>query len=97
MGQNNVPDEDGSVFFFGIYPNPATETITLNIETASVEQNYVINIFDITGRKVQSESLNAASNIEVNHNMGIQALPAGVYTITVEANGYKAVERLLKN
>ena len=97
MGQNNVPDEDGSVFFFGIYPNPATETITLNIETASVDQNYVINIFDMTGRKVQSESLNAASNTEVNHNMGIQGLPAGVYTISVEANGYKAVERLLKN
>ena len=97
MGQNNIPDEDGSAFFLGLYPNPANETVTLNIETASVDQNYIINIFDMTGRKVQSETLNAASNSVINHNMNLQGLTAGVYTISVEANGFKAVERLLKN
>jgi len=94
--QNNTPDEDVSVFTMGLFPNPATTLININLETATVDQNYSIIITDMTGRSVEVSSLNAAANTTINHEMSISHLPAGVYMVSVEANGFKQISRLIK-
>jgi hypothetical protein len=94
--QNNIPDEDNSIFTMGVFPNPATTTININLETATVDQNYSIIITDMTGRRVDVSTLNAAANTTINHVMSIEHLPAGIYMVSVEANGYKQVNRLIK-
>jgi hypothetical protein len=95
--QNNVPDEDASAFTVGLFPNPTANVLNINLETAAVDQNYVIRITDMTGRLVIADALNAASNSSINHVIDVQALPAGVYMVSVEANGYKALNKLMKN
>jgi len=95
--QNNVPDEDESLFTVGLFPNPTANVLNINLETAAVDQNYVIRITDLAGRLVISDALNAASNSSINHVIDVQALPAGVYMVSVEANGYKALNKLMKN
>ena len=95
--QNNYPDEDASIFFMGLFPNPSNDRVNVNIETASTDQNYVVRMFDITGRVVAQESVNASANTSVNIEISVAHLPAGVYTVSVDANGYKTVDRLIKN
>jgi len=95
--QNNVPDEDASLFTVGLFPNPTANVVNINLETAAVDQNYSIRITDLTGRLVMADALNAAANSSINHVMDVQYLPAGVYMVTVEANGYKALNKLMKN
>lgn len=95
--QNNYPDEDAGVFFMGLFPNPSNDRVNVMIETASIDQNYVIRMFDITGRVVAENSVNAGANTTANVEIAVSHLPAGVYTVSVEANGYKTVDRLIKN
>lgn len=95
--QNNFPNEDAGVFFMGLFPNPSNDRVNVNIETASTDQNYVVRMFDITGRVVAQESVNASANTSVNIEISVAHLPAGVYTVSVDANGYKTVECLIKN
>lgn len=97
VDQNNFPDEDGSVFLFGVFPNPASSVITVNLETSSANQDYVIKITDVTGRIVSSEILNVAANSNINHDMNVESLPSAVYIVTVEAGGYKQISRIVKN
>ena len=95
--QNNYPDEDAGVFFMGLFPNPSNDRVNVAIETASTDENYVVRMFDITGRIVAEESINASGNSSVNVELSVAHLPAGVYTVSVDANGYKTVDRLIKN
>ena len=95
--QNNFPDEDASMFFAGIAPNPTSNIINVKIETASTDQNYSIRVFDLMGRTVVSDALNASANSFVNHTMDLGSLPAGIYMISIEANGYKVIEKVIKN
>lgn len=96
VDQVNVPDEDPGMFFIGVFPNPASDMIVVNVETAQVDQNYSINITDVTGRVVRSQGLNASANASVNEVVSISELPSGVYSVSVEANGYKMIQKLVK-
>jgi hypothetical protein len=95
--QNNYPDEDMSMFFAGIAPNPASDVVNVKIETASKDQNYVIRVIDIMGRVISQDGLNASANSFVNHVMDVQTLPAGIYMISIESGDYKVIEKLIKN
>lgn len=95
--QNNFPDEDMNIFFAGIAPNPSSDFVNVKIETASKDQNYVIRVFDMMGRVVSQEGLNASANSFVNHVLTVQNLPAGIYMVSIESNDYKVIEKLIKN
>ncbi len=94
--QNNYPDEDASMFFAGIAPNPTSNIINVKLETASTDQNYTIRVIDLMGRVVASDALNASANSFVNHVMDLGSLPAGIYMVSIEGAGYKVVEKLIK-
>lgn len=95
--QNNYPDEDPSIFMIGMFPNPTNDMVNVNIETSTVDQAYVVRLFDITGRVVYQENVFGAANNSVNTVISVAHLPAGVYTLSVDANGYKQVDKLIKN
>ncbi|MBX7203263.1 MAG: T9SS type A sorting domain-containing protein [Bacteroidia bacterium] len=96
IDQTNVPDEDPGMFFADVFPNPASDYITVSIETASTEQAYRIQIIDVTGRVVMTSSLNAGANAFVNHAMLVSELPSGVYMVSVEGNDYKTLQKMVK-
>ena len=97
VDQNNYPDEDPSVFMMGMFPNPTNDVINLNIETSTIDQTYFVRLFDITGRVVHQENVFGAANNSINTVISVAHLPAGVYTLSVDANGYKQVDKLIKN
>lgn len=57
-----------------IFPNPSSDIINLS---GVDPQQALCNIYDITGKNVYSNTLNAPA-------IAIQALPAGVYTLTLQ-------------
>lgn len=72
---------------FSIYPNPATEEVTILSKGGNVKN---VTIYDITGRLVYTESSNVTT-LSVNVNN----LPKGVYLINVETENGQNVEKLI--
>lgn len=69
---------------YGAYPNPATHTVTIPYEmhqSAPAE----LQVYDITGRLVETRSINAGAHTIV---LDVAAYPAGIYVYRI--NGSKA-------
>ena len=68
--------QDVNTRAFALYPNPAKSFVTLEFE--ALEENTLLQILDINGRKVRTFDLKAGVEI-LRINLG--DLPKGVYTI----------------
>jgi len=60
-----------------IYPNPTTDFITISFEPS---EGYRVQIFDMLGIEVMSESIHPTTS---SHQMNVEKLPAGVYFIRI--------------
>lgn len=78
---------------FGIYPNPASYSTNLNLETVVGEKNVVITIFDWTGRQVQQ--VNVDEVYDATYTLDLQALQTGRYSVSVSADGKRPVAKKL--
>ncbi len=80
INDNNIGfDEKVQVPEYGIYPNPANESIWIN---TSDDSPISVCIFDPVGRKVHSEEAAGSCSYEIN----LGFLPSGLYWITI-SNG----------
>ena len=64
IGTNTEDIEDLAI---KVYPNPASDIVTFDISNVSVNENYNIQLFDITGRLIvnqNNESIVDISNVE---------------------------------
>ncbi|MCW3083590.1 MAG: hypothetical protein JWP12_956 [Bacteroidetes bacterium] len=76
-----------------IYPNPATEEITIAMEHA--ENITAINIYDLQGRLVQTEAVNKNNTVQ---KVMIGNLMNGIYFIELKkTDGQKITGRFIKN
>ena len=74
--------------FFNVYPNPATDKITLQLEgTASVLN---LEILDLSGRSIRRENLNANQT-----ELDISELQNGVYFIRISVSGNVGIQKLI--
>lgn len=71
------------------YPNPANTDVTVSLN-ASANQNYTLNIFDITGRNCYSEKFTATSNSE--KNIDLRFLENGCYVFQFQ-NGSTVINK----
>ena len=69
-----------------IYPNPVS-TGKLYISTR-LNQTKEINIFDVLGKKIISETL-------IGQELNISQLPPGVYVIKIRENEFSATRKLV--
>ncbi len=67
-----------------IFPNPVTDILNIN----AAAENWSINVFDITGRKIYSDS-----NVT---QISLKNLPQGTYILNVLSNGQVFKQPLLK-
>ncbi|WP_299800955.1 PKD domain-containing protein [uncultured Maribacter sp.] len=75
-----------------VYPNPATESITLSFDEPT--NLTLIYIYDITGRLIKTLSIDASQDVG-NYLIGIQDLPAGSYFIrTIDSEGKESQQQL---
>lgn len=72
---------------FSVFPNPASASIKIRLQDAATAQ---LSIVDGRGALVQQQKVNNNSTIDISR------LTPGIYYITVESNGTKYTEKLIK-
>jgi hypothetical protein len=71
-----------------VYPNPSTGIFNLNgLKTNDV----ILNITDIFGKTYKTTILNKHSA-----SINLKDLPSGIYFLQLEANGFKIVQKIIK-
>ena len=85
-------NENSNVEKIVIYPNPSNDFITIQIQTSEVlktSEVYKVQIFDMLGIEVISESIHSLTG---SHRMNVEKLPAGVYFIKIGTRVEKFVK-----
>lgn len=76
---------------FSVYPNPATDVITIaNADNILVNR---VDITDINGRVVKSQKFDGVASTQV----GIADLSSGVYMVTVSSEKGSVTKKVIKN
>lgn len=83
LGLNDLSGKE-----FGMYPNPANESVTL----AGLSGNETISIIDLAGKTVYSVT---ASNS--TQTLNVSDIQAGIYNVVVISNGVKTTKKLTIN
>lgn len=81
--------EDRNKLNFSIYPNPASDQVTIQLPSDSNKSELVI--YDYTGRKVKSSSL-----LENNPSIDISDLSSGIYIFRVISIDKVGIQRFVK-
>jgi hypothetical protein len=77
--------------FVNVYPNPATNKLTLN--NSSVIGNFQVNILDATGRLLQNEQLSGIGG----HVLNLSGLAQGIYYCRItQGNEVVLFEKVIK-
>jgi PKD repeat protein len=74
-----------------IFPNPADDEIFIFLETI-VMNNTVLDITDITGKKIAEHSIGAGDQ---KLRLNISSLPMGTYFVRLKSNNHCNTERLM--
>jgi hypothetical protein len=74
---------------FDLYPNPAGDYTMIAVNPNAIGSS--VQLFDITGNELLHVKLS-----ETPQRLPISALPAGVYMVSVESKGERAVKLLVK-
>ena len=78
-----------------VYPNPATDNITLSIIN-SINGNYNIDIVDLVGKTVYSENI-AKDNTIFTKQIDLSNLSKGVYLLKYNENGNVGYKKIAIN
>ena len=94
VGYNNLlVNEVEALNLDGLYPNPATENVNLNVY-ANASGQLTINLFDAAGARVMTQASpmnNGLNTMTLNTN----TLPQGVYFLNGTMNGSSFTKRLV--
>ena len=85
-----LSDEIRKIEIMSIYPNPFNITLTITINNFSSLNNVTINIYNVSGEEVLSNSLTKQFTIVETAN-----LPAGIYVYKVSNGGQTIQTRRL--
>lgn len=83
-----IHEEDLSMII-GVYPNPATDQVTIDINTESFN-GAVITLSDVTGKIFQQINMETTRQV-----IDVTSLAAGVYYIEISTNVQRAVKKLI--
>ena len=79
----------GNEVFFQVYPNPATDHVTVTVSQPSVVYEAVLN--DVKGRRLRAISLTASSA-----TIPLSDLPKGVYILTLVSPTVRCATHIVK-
>jgi len=83
-------DEVATNINFSVYPNPATNLVTVT-STANSSIN-AIEMFDVNGRMIKSIAIDNLSNVDVN----ISDLSSGVYMMKISSDQGTSSKKIIK-
>lgn len=90
-----ITDLPSAVNKFTVYPNPATDNISINLDLKETA-NLLIDVTDITGKQVAIISNEKQTGI-VTKQYNTAALPNGNYFVRLQVNGKTATQKLTVN
>jgi hypothetical protein len=89
---NTISAQEGTI---EVYPNPATDVITINMNLVNASKSVVYEIADVTGKIVYTQT---ASNVKSDLNkINISNLATGAYLLKVTADSGIYTEKLIKH
>lgn len=93
----DIPDEPEDInTSFKMFPNPATDNVRFVVDNKEAKGDFLVDVFDITGRKVLSQKLGQYAPLETI-TLPLSSLKAGVYLVKVTVGGYKTgLTKLIK-
>ncbi|MEI6524309.1 MAG: endonuclease, partial [Bacteroidota bacterium] len=81
---------------FYMFPNPATENVSLYFSSTKTE-NLTVEIFDISGKKVFAKNVNSVAGIQQKETITTVNFGKGIYTISLKGNTTLKTEKLILN
>ncbi len=72
---------------FRMFPNPANDKVQFIVDNKDAKGDFMVDVFDITGRKVLSQKLGQYVPLETV-SLPVSSLKAGVYLVKVTVGGY---------
>jgi hypothetical protein len=94
IGVVNSINEYNTINSVSIYPNPANDYVNVNI-ISPVSTNAIINISNILGQQVYSESINVKAG-STNVTINVNNLPAGMYIVNVSNSTGTNAKKIVK-
>jgi len=85
----SVPEQLVNNILFNLYPNPALDIVTLNIDNTNNE-DLALNIYNIMGVLVKSEMLKQSQR-----QINIRDLSNGIYMITIKSKNLTEKQKLI--
>ena len=92
-----TPDSPESIddvvgnFYFEIYPNPTRNASTISL--VGINSEVSINIIDVNGRIISSETLQVESSLM--HRIDVSTYPRGTYFIHLVGDQINSVRKLI--
>jgi hypothetical protein len=87
-----IKDLPSAVSAFSVYPNPAADHITINIDLEE-SSDLLIDVADLGGKQL-AVLMNEKQNGQVNKQYSLTELPDGNYFIRLHANGKTVIHRI---
>lgn len=81
--------------FLHVYPNPATSSVTVLLNTAAEVDRHEISIYSTSGQRFYNQKYDSRDR-HIEKSIDISDLPRGVYTILVKADDSSFVKKLIK-
>ncbi len=94
-GPTGIANLQSVVNKFSVYPNPATDNISINLDLKETS-NLMIDVTDITGKQV-AIIMNEKQNGIVTKQFSTASLPNGNYFVRLQVNGKTATQKLTIN
>ena len=85
-------NEDVEPRYLKLYPNPVTNTFTIEWDIFAVTPDFSVQVLDMLGRTVTLPWVKNTGTITFN----TQALPSGIYTVQIESAGLNGTQRFIK-
>lgn len=85
----NDPEQTSKNILFNLYPNPAIDIVTLNIYNSNNE-NFEINIYDITGELVRAKMIK-----QNQRQISIRDLSDGIYVVEIKSKEGSGKQKLI--
>ena len=82
--------EDTTFSNLKIYPNPTTGIVNIDLGNQNLENNSIVNLYDIQGRLITTKEMKSAID-----NVTISNLSDGVYLITIENGSSKTTKKIV--
>ena len=88
-----IADLPSAVSKFNVYPNPASDVISINLELTE-SSILLIEVTDITGKQVAIISNEKQSTGTFTKQFNTEILPSGNYFVRLSVNGKTATQKL---